>query len=100
MSIVALERSKHLRRYGNLLGREGMSQRVIAAVTDFDGSYKGAMRLAGRLKAIGQMAASDSYWDEQVDRGFMHELMLGDRPAEAIAPLSDPPPRTPKPSDD
>ena len=58
---------------GDKLGREGMSQRVIAAVSEFDGSYKGAMRLAGRLKAISQMAAADEYWREQVDHGFQLE---------------------------
>jgi hypothetical protein len=74
MSIVSLERSKTLRGYGVKLGREGMSERVIAAVAEFDGSYKGAMQLAGRLKAISQMAASDDYWAEQVDKGFVQEL--------------------------
>lgn len=74
MTIQSLERAKTLRVYGVKLGREGMSERVIAAVADFDGSYKGAMFLAGRLKAVSQMAASDDYWSEQVDKGFVREL--------------------------
>lgn len=75
MSIMSLERSKTLRGYGVKLGREGMSDRVIAAVAEFDGkSLKQAMVLAGRLKAIAQMAAADDYWAEQVDKGFMQEL--------------------------
>lgn len=74
MSVSRLEWAKQLRAKGQLLGREGMSQRVIAAVGEFDGSYKGAMRLAGRLKAIAQMAGADDYWSEQVDHGFQAEL--------------------------
>lgn len=74
MSIASLERSKTLRGYGVKLGREGMSERAIAAVAEFDGSYKGAMILSGRLKAVAQMAASDDYWSEQVDKGFSLEL--------------------------
>ena len=75
MSIPALERSKRLRAMGDKLGREGMSERVIAAVREFDGkSLKGAMILAGRLKAITQMAKCDDYWDEQVEKGFVLEL--------------------------
>ncbi len=73
MGISTLEWSKELRAKGAALGREGMSERVIAAVGEFDGSYKGAMRLAGRLKAIGQMAGCDEYWREQVDRGYHQE---------------------------
>lgn len=74
MTILSLEWSKRLRKVGSEIGREGMSLRVIAAVGEFDGSYKGAMQLAGRLKAIAQMARCDEYWSEQVDKGFRREL--------------------------
>lgn len=77
MAIQSLERAKTLRGFGVKLGREGMSERVLAAVADFEKagkSYKGAMFLAGRLKAIAAMAKSDDYWDEQVGDGFVAEL--------------------------
>jgi hypothetical protein len=76
MSITRLEWAKELRATGAGLGREGMSLRVISAVSEFDGSYKGAMQLAGRLKAISQMANADEYWREQVDKGYQKERRL------------------------
>jgi hypothetical protein len=65
--------AKGFQKVGKKLGREGMSLRAIAAVKDFDGSYKGAMILAGRMKAIAQMAKADDYWDEQVSKGYHQE---------------------------
>jgi hypothetical protein len=76
MGLTRLEWAKELRATGAELGREGMSLRVIAAVSEFDGSYKGAMQLAGRLKAISQMANADDYWREQVDKGYQKERRL------------------------
>jgi len=76
MSIPALERSKRLAAHGEKIGREGMSNLVKMAVEDWQRSgagHKGAMNLAGRLKAIAQMASRDGYWREQVDKGFMAE---------------------------
>lgn len=73
MTVRDMQNAKRLKEFGALIQREGMSERVINAVSEFDGSYKGAMRLAGRLKAIAQMANSDDYWKEQVDKGYEHE---------------------------
>lgn len=73
MSIRSLEYAKALKASGSQLGREGLSKRVLAIVADFDGSYKGAMVLAGRMKAIAQAAKSDGYWSEKVDDGFHKE---------------------------
>lgn len=73
MSIPSLEYAKELKAVGTTLGREGMSERVIKLVADFDGSYKGAMMLAGRLKAIAQAAKADGYWTEKVDDGYHKE---------------------------
>lgn len=73
MSVVALRQAKKLRAAGAKLGREGLSSRVITLVNDFDGSYKGAMVLAGRLKAIAQAARADGYWSEKVEDGFQKE---------------------------
>lgn len=72
----ALKRAKKLREAGSKIGRDGMSLRVIHAVAAFNArpTYKGAMILAGRLKAIAQMANSDEYWREQIDKGFNQEF--------------------------
>lgn len=54
-----------------------MSQRVIELVNDFidnDGSYKGAMALAGRLKAISIAAKCDCYWSQKTNAGYTKEL--------------------------
>ena len=74
MSLLGLQWSRQLKAEGERIGRAGMSERVIKAVEEFDGSYKGAMILAGRLKAITQMAACDGYWSEKVADGFRREL--------------------------
>ena len=75
--VLHLKWAKELRQEGKRLGRAGMSARVIQVVDEFYGngpSYKGAMILAGRLKAIAQAAKSDGYWDEQVSKGFHREM--------------------------
>ena len=76
MSIRDLELAKELRQQGERLGREGLSQRSITVVREFnkDPSYKAAMILAGRMKAIAQAAKCDGYWSEIVSRGFEPEL--------------------------
>lgn len=76
MGVYALEMAAKLKRDGKTLGREGMSQRVLAAVYDFQAegaTYKGAIRLAGRLKAIAAMTAADGYWREKMEDGFQFE---------------------------
>ena len=73
MGILHLEFAKQLRKEGKRLGRAGLSQRVIKLVSRFDGSYKEAMTLAGRLKAITQAAKFDGYWDEKCCIGFQKE---------------------------
>ena len=76
MSIPHLVEAKELRQHGSRIGRAGMSQRVLILVNDFvknDGSYKGAMELAGRLRAITIAAKCDQYWSEKVNRGYEKE---------------------------
>lgn len=58
-----------LRKYGAKVNRKGMSEAVIKEVGNFDGSYKGAMELCGKLSLIAKAATCDDYWLEQVDRG-------------------------------
>jgi hypothetical protein len=76
MSSIHLKWNKELRLSGAALGREGLSLAAIAAVKQFDGSYKGAMVLAGRLKAIAQAAGYDGYWSEKVDDGFQKQRQI------------------------
>ncbi len=74
MTVWDMNNAKDARDAGKALGREGLSKLVIQSVDDFDGSYKGAMRLAGQLKAISQAAKFDQYWTEKVDDGYMDML--------------------------
>lgn len=80
----ALTYANELKKAGAVLGREGMSKAVIEAVADFDGSYKAAMVLAGRLKAVAQAAKADSYWSGFVEDGYHRERdLLVDRTSRA-----------------
>ena len=67
---------KDMRKWGSMVGRKGMSRAAIKAVEDFDGSYKGAMILAGKMKAISQAAGCDDYWSEKVHNGYSHQLRI------------------------
>lgn len=73
MALLSLKYAKELKAAGAKLGRKGLSERAIALVAEFDGSYKGAMTLAGRLKAVSQAAKADDYWTEKIDDGFHKE---------------------------
>lgn len=68
-----------MKRWGKLVGREGMSKAAIKAVDDFDGSYKGAIILAGRLRAISQATKCDEYWAEKVNKGYQQQLWIAER---------------------
>jgi hypothetical protein len=70
MSGLDMKWANELRHSGKNIGRAGLSEAVIEAVASFDGSYKGAMVLAGKLKAISQAAKFDGYWSEKVDDGY------------------------------
>lgn len=75
MSIQSLKDWKALKAQGTRLGRDGLSERVFCLVDEFNENrtYKNAMVLAGRLKAIAQAATYDSYWDEKMSLGFQFE---------------------------
>lgn len=75
MSIV-LKWNRDLVKAGDALGRVGLSKSVLSAIEEFDGSYKGAMVLAGRLKAIAQAAKADGYWSEKVGDGFHKQRQI------------------------
>ena len=63
---------KELREVGDKLGREGMSQMAQEFISEYDGSYKGAMKLCGQLSVIAKMSTCDCYWEEQVDKGIFN----------------------------
>lgn len=77
MSIRSLEQSKKLRLEGKRLGRAGLAERVFTLVDEFNReenrSYKNAIVLAGKLKAIAQACKCDGYWDEKCSVGFEFE---------------------------
>ena len=63
----------YLRKYGEKLGREGLSLEAQKAISEYDGSYKGVMALCGRLSLLAKAATYDEYWEEQVDKGTRHQ---------------------------
>jgi hypothetical protein len=76
MSIHSLTVSKELRKQGERLKRQGLSERVFTLVDEFNEnrSYKNAIVLAGRLKAIAQACKFDGYWDDKCCAGFNFEV--------------------------
>lgn len=85
MSAQSLKDWKALKTQGERLGRDGLSERVFTLVDEFNEnrSYKNAMVLAGRLKAIAQAATYDSYWDEKMSQGFeseKHDISIIEKP--------------------
>lgn len=65
-----------LKGEGERLGRAGLAERVIQLVKEFeaDGSYKGAIALAGRMHAIAIACKYDVYWQEKASDGYRREL--------------------------
>ena len=51
-------------------------ERVLQLVKEFeaDGSYKGAIELAGRMHAIAIACKYDDYWQEKAETGYRREL--------------------------
>lgn len=76
MSIHDLQQAKRLRGEFERLGRAGISERIFTLVDEFNKnrSYKNAVVLAGRLKAIAQACKADSYWDEKCSTGYQFEF--------------------------
>lgn len=58
-----------LRELGDQLERSGVADEALKAINNFDGSYKSAMELCGKLTVIADMSTFDDYWLEQVNRG-------------------------------
>lgn len=77
MAIRHLEEAKILRKHGERIGRAGISERIILLVNHFikhDGSYLGAIKLAGRLHAIFIAAKYSDYWTEKAQDGYAEEF--------------------------
>ena len=61
------------RELAKKLKRAGVSEQVIKAINEFDGSYKGAMELCGKLVFWADASTFDDYWQEQVQKGLNKE---------------------------
>ncbi len=59
-----------LRLVGDKIGREGMSLMAQEFIKEYDGSYKGVMKLCGQLSIVAKMATCDTYWEEKVHDGI------------------------------
>tara|TARA_R110002033_G_C3897243_1_gene239800 strand:+ start:28950 stop:29207 length:258 start_codon:yes stop_codon:yes gene_type:complete len=63
-----------LRHLGGKLGREGVAKEAQECISQYDGSYKGAMELCGKLFVLAEMSTFDSYWEEQTQRGVNNQV--------------------------
>lgn len=73
-----IEYFNSMKKWGKSVGRDGMSEAAIKAVEEFDGSYKGAMELAGKMKAIAQATSCDDYWSEKMNKGYHKQLWIAE----------------------
>lgn len=62
-----------LRKWGDKVGRQGMSKEAQKLINEYDGSYKGTMALCGKLSLIAKAATCDDYWHEQVNKGVRRQ---------------------------
>jgi len=58
-----------LRLVGDKIGREGMSLMAQKFIAEYDGSYKGVMKLCG-------LATCDDYWEEKVHDGIRDAVFI------------------------
>ena len=65
------------RKAGEVLGRGGISQRIIELSKDIaEGSYKNAIEKAGRISVLVEAATFDTYWNEKAKKGIHDEEYL------------------------
>jgi hypothetical protein len=76
MAIYKNYKIAKVRKVGESLGREGVSDHVIKAIEGWDGSCKGAMELCGKLTLWADVSTFDDYWQEQVQRGIEKESSI------------------------
>ena len=62
------------RKAGEALGRDGLSERIIALAKDIaEGSYKNAIEKAGHISVLVEAASYDTYWHEKAKAGRLKE---------------------------
>lgn len=62
------------RAAGSILGRDGISMRIIKLAEDISqGSYKNAIEKAGQIVMLVDAATFDEYWDEKTGIGKRRE---------------------------
>ena len=63
------------RKAGYKLKREGLALRVLEIAQDImtDGSYKNAIKCAGKISVVADACTYDSYWEEKMLDGKRSE---------------------------
>ena len=77
MSIRDIENAKTLRKYCEMLGREGVAKRIIeiaSKIVSEEGAYQETLKLAGEIRALCVGVKFDHYWDEKQFMGF-HRML-------------------------
>ena len=65
------------RQAGEILGRSGISQRIIEIAQDIAaGTYKNAIEKAGQISVLVEAASYDEYWDEKAGIGKYIEINI------------------------
>lgn len=68
--MVSIMKISEKRKAGEILGRGGISQRIITLATDIaNGSYKNAIEKAGQIAVLAESATYDTYLDEKKNIG-------------------------------
>jgi len=68
---------KDKRDAGAILERGGISQRIISIAQEIaEGSYKDAIKNAGRIAALVDAATYDGYWDAKAKEGKLQEEFI------------------------
>jgi hypothetical protein len=87
MAIQAIEESKQLRKFGDLVGREGISKRAIEICQEVaanPNNYFKAVEAIGRMKALFIACKFDLYWDEKSFLGYRDELWKAEKALEVV----------------
>ena len=71
-----LKLSRKRRLFEAIGGRAGISATVICEVENFikSPSYKGAARLAGKLRLLAELCEGNEYWKEKMQMGYYEML--------------------------
>jgi len=73
-------RIKEKREVGTVLGRGGISQRIIQIAREIaKGTYKEAIEKAGQISVLVEAASCDEYWNEKATMGKRNECIVFER---------------------